>query len=101
MLAEMLTTEGAHKLKFFELITVPVDKPGPFVHLVSGFLIKLVLVVVKLLLDLLAQLSDGVVLELEETSLLLVVLHQGTSFSQLSGQVVGHHIDLDFEVLRD
>ena len=99
MLTEVLAAEGAYELELLKLVAISVNKTGPLVHFVSGLFVELILEVVVLLLELLGQFPDDIILELEELSLLLVVVHKDSSLRQLSWQVVGEHIDLNLEVL--
>ena len=77
----MLPTESTDKLVFFEFASVSVNKSSPFVHLVSSFLVEFVLELIVLLLELLGKFPDNIVLELEELSLLFVVLHENSTLS--------------------
>ena len=99
MLTKMLPAESADQLEFLEFATISVDKSSPLIHLVPGFLIEFVLEVVILFLELLRKFPYDIVLELEELSLLLVVIHQHPTLSKLTWQVVREHIDLNLEVL--
>ena len=79
-----LATKGATHFVLLELTRVPVDQLGPFVHLVPRLLVELLLVKVILLLELLRQFPDHVVFELEEFTLLLVMLEKHLALGQLT-----------------
>lgn len=60
-IAEILTTESADKLVLFEFSSVPIYELGPFVHLMSSFLVEFLLIKVILLLKFLRQFPDHIV----------------------------------------
>ena len=83
-ISKVLSAEGADHVELLELASVAVDEASPLVHLVPGLFVELVLEVVVLLLELLAELPDDIVFELEDLPLLLVVIHQDPALCQLS-----------------
>lgn len=95
----MLATERADKLILLELVSIAVNESGPLVHLMAGLLIKLVLVIVVLLFQLLRHLPYDIVLELQQSPLLLVMIHQDPTLCELSGKVIGHDINLHLKLL--
>jgi hypothetical protein len=70
----MLTAERANKFVLLELPCIPIYQTCPFIHLMTCFLVKLVLVVVVLLFEFLRKLPDDIILELEQFTLLFVML---------------------------
>jgi len=65
----------------------------------TSLFIKLVLIVVILLFEFLTQLPDYIILELKESSLLLIVFEESTSLCQLSREIVGENVNLNLELL--
>ena len=81
---QVLPTERTDKFKFLEFVAISVNKTSPFVHLVPGLFVKFLLIVVVLALELLTQLPNDIILELQKFPLFFIMLHEDTSFSQLS-----------------
>ena len=77
----MLSTKSANKLKFLKFVSVSIDQSSPFIHFIPGLFIELVLEVIILFLKLLGQLPNHIVFKLKKLSLLLVVVHEDSSFS--------------------
>lgn len=98
VLTQMLTTECTYQLKLLKLITIPIYKSGPLIHLISCLFIKLILEIVILFLQFLRELPYNIVLELQKLSLLFVMIHQNSSLSKLSWQIVWKHIDFNLEM---
>ena len=88
VIAHVLTTECAYELKLLKFAAVSIDKSGPLVHLISSFLVELILEIVIFLFELLRKLPNDIVFKLEKFSLLLVVVHEDSSFGELSRKVV-------------
>ena len=95
----MLTTEGANKLELLELVSVPINKSCPLIHLVSCLFVELILEIIILLFELLRKLPNDIVFELQEFPLLLVVVHKNSTLSKFSRKIVGKNIDFNFEML--
>ena len=50
-ITKVLSAEGAHKFVLFELPSVSINESCPLVHLVTRFLVKLVLIVIVFLFE--------------------------------------------------
>lgn len=101
VVVQVLAAESAYQVELLEFRAVPVDELGPFVHFIACLFVEFVLEVVVFLLELLREFVYDIVLELEELPLLLVVVHEHASLSQLPRQVVGQDVYVNFEVLGD
>ena len=99
VVVHVLAAKCADQVELLELTSVPVDQLGPLIHFVPRFFVKLILEVIVLFLQLLRELVDDIIFELEQLSLLLVVLHQHLSLGEFSWQVIWVHIDVYFELL--
>ena len=97
----VLATERTDHVELFQFMRVFVDKTSPLFHFVPCFFIEFILVEVILFLELLRHLPNNVVLELEETALLLIVLNQQLSLSKLTRQIIRVDININFELLGD
>ena len=95
----MLATESTNEFELLQLISVPIDKSCPLIHFVSCFLVKLILEIIILFLELLGKLPNDIVFELQQFSLLLVMVHENSTLSKFSWEIVGQNIDLNFEML--
>ena len=101
MVIHVLPAECTHEVELLELTPVSIDQLGPLVHFVPRFFVKLILEVVVLLLQLLRELVNDIIFELQQLPLFLVVVHEHAPLRQLPRQVVGKHVDVDLEMLRD
>jgi len=99
LVIQVLSAESAYHVELLQLATIPIHQLGPLVHLVPCLLVELVLEVVVFLLELLRELVDHIILELQELPLLLVMVHEDSSFGELPRQVVGEYVDFNFEML--
>lgn len=72
----VLSTECTDQIVSLQLSRVPVHKFSPLLHFILGLLVKLVLVEIILLFEFLSHFPNHIVFELQQPSLLFVMLNQ-------------------------
>lgn len=97
----MLSAESTDHLVLLELTRVSVNQSSPLVHLMSSFLVELVVEVVVLLLQLLRQFPNHIVFELKQLPLFLIVFHEYPPLGQLSGQIIRIYLNLNLKLFRN
>jgi hypothetical protein len=97
----MLSTKSADHIVFLKFGCVSVNQFSPLLHFVLGFLIKLVLIKVVLLLQFLSHFPNHIIFEFKQSPLLFVMFNQELPLSQFSWQIVRENVDVDLKVLCD